>query len=83
MAPGRLVANVVSWFVINKEAPFAPEGRRLRVRANYSDGSARLLQAAFRDRASLDKYIARFHPEYSGKEVDPPPAPEPTGPTQP
>jgi hypothetical protein len=74
-APSRAPAHVVSWFVVNREAPLAFVRRQLRVHATYSDGSVRVLRAAFSDRASLDKYLRRFHPDYFGKEIDPPSEP--------
>jgi hypothetical protein len=67
------VAQVVSWQVIHREVPFGPPLKSLRVEAKYSDGSVRLLRAAFSDRAHLDTYIRRFHPEFAGKELNPEP----------
>ena len=66
----RSVAKVVSWQVVHREVPFGPPSKPLRVQATYSDGSVRLLRAAFTDRVHLDTYIGRFHPEFAGKELD-------------
>jgi hypothetical protein len=74
------VAQVVSWQVVMRDVPFGPPSKSLRVQATYSDGSVRLLRAAFTDRAHLDTYIGRFHPEFIGKEIQPKP---PSGQTQP
>ena len=70
-APSRAPAHIVSWFVTTKQVPFASPRTHLRVHATYSDGSVRVLRPAFSDRASLEKYLGRFHPDYFGKEVDP------------
>ena len=72
------VAQVVSWQVVNRDVPFGPPSKSLRVQATYSDGSVRLLRAAFTDRAHLDTYISRFHPDFAGKEVQL----NPSGPTR-
>ena len=72
-------ARIVSWYVATQQRPFGPEEKRLRVYATYSDGSARIVRAAFADRVQLDKYLNRFHFDYLGKEIDPPPS-EPTQP---
>jgi hypothetical protein len=59
---------VASWEVVEKEQPYLNSQKNLRLRVTYADGKCRVLPAAFKDRAALDKYVTRFHPEYAGKE---------------
>ncbi len=64
---------------MEKVDPFGNPSKRLRVHVIYLNGKTRLLNRAFLDRAGLDRYISRFHPELIGKEL---PVTE-GGPTQP
>jgi hypothetical protein len=41
----------------------------LRLRVTYTDGQVRILAPAFSDRTQLDKYVARWHPDFTGKEI--------------
>jgi hypothetical protein len=67
-ARGRRIGKVASWEVIDKPHPFGDPLKRLRVSITYTSGAVRALAAAFRSRAELDAYVARFHPEFAGKE---------------
>lgn len=64
----RNVQPVSSWEVIDKPHPFGDPLKRLRVNVTYKSGMVRTLAASFRNRAELDVYVARFHPEFAGKE---------------
>lgn len=65
----RTTRPIASWAVLDKPQPFGQPSKRLRVEVTYPDGTVRMLPAAFRDRPELDKYVARWHPDFSGKEV--------------
>jgi hypothetical protein len=67
-ARSRGIGTVASWEVIDKPHPFGDPLKRLRVNVTYTSGVVRTLAAAFRNRAELNAYIARFHPEFAGKE---------------
>ena len=74
----RTAVRLVSWCLVIHQRPYAPNDKPLRVHATYSDGSVRMLPASFTDRAHVDKYLSRYHADFLGKEIDPPPS----GPTQ-
>jgi hypothetical protein len=54
--------------VLHKPAPFGDPLKILRIQVTYLNGTLRMLAASFRNRAELDNYVARFHPEFVGKE---------------
>jgi hypothetical protein len=58
--------ETASWEVIDRPQPFA---KRLRLQVTYTDGTVRILRPAFSDRTHLDKYVARWHPDFAGKEM--------------
>ena len=60
---------VKTWKVIEKPCPFGSALKKLRIRVTYPDGSEKLLAPSFADRSSdLNKYVARFHRDFTGKE---------------
>ena len=60
--------RVTSWEVIEQPHPYGDPTNRLRLSVTYPNGKVRILAPAFRDRAELDKYVARFHFDFVGKE---------------
>jgi hypothetical protein len=60
-------ASVQSWEVVERESTKSPP-KRLRISVTYESGLVRLLHPSFADREALDKYVARFHPDYIAKE---------------
>jgi hypothetical protein len=58
---------VTSWEVID-HPPFGNPLNKLRLNVTYPDGKVRMLAPSFKDRAGLDKYVARFHLNFAGKE---------------
>ena len=61
-------SEVATWSVVEKVDPFANQSKRFRIQVIYLNGKTRLLNMAFLDRVSLDRYISRFHRELIGKE---------------
>jgi hypothetical protein len=59
--------EVTSWEVI--ESSNATQGNRLRMRLTYASGCQRTI-GNFRDRPSLDKYVARFYADIAGLEIE-------------
>jgi hypothetical protein len=59
---------ITSWAVIDRPDAFGNPLKTLRMSVAYADGTVKILPPAFADRAKLDKYVARFHPEFAGKE---------------
>jgi hypothetical protein len=59
---------VTAWEVIDKVAPYSTNQHRFRLRVTYVHGHTRVLPPSFKDRASLDRYVERFHSEWLGKE---------------
>jgi hypothetical protein len=66
--PPRNPKPVESWRVIQKSAAYGDPLKVLRIEVRYLSGNARTLAVSFRNRAELDNYVNRFHPEFSGKE---------------
>lgn len=64
----RAEKPVTLWEVIDKPIPFGNPLKRLRIIVKYANGTVRVLPASFSDRAEVDKYIERFHPNFAGKE---------------
>ena len=62
---------ITSWQVIYKLPlyTFGNPLKNLRIEVTYATGIVRFLAPSFIDRAALDKYVARFHPEFNGKEM--------------
>jgi hypothetical protein len=60
---------VKSWEVVQIVPPFGPKFPRLRLQVTCLNGNLRILAPSFTDRNGLDKYIARFHKDFAGKEV--------------
>jgi hypothetical protein len=58
---------VASWEVISMPSPYS-RGRNLRLYVTYSNGRTRILAPSFEDMAGLDRYVARFHKDFAGKE---------------
>jgi hypothetical protein len=54
--------EVVAWYTTEISGPFGIPQQPLRIRMIYANGKRRTMVAAFRDRAHLEGYIARFHP---------------------
>ena len=63
----KSAAPVRAWEVIEQTTVSGRE-RILRVRVEYENGRTGFLPASFAYRADLDRYIARFHPAFHGKE---------------
>ena len=59
---------ITSWAVIDRPDAFGNPLKTLRISVAYADGTVKMLPPAFSDRAKLDRYVARFHPEFAGKE---------------
>jgi hypothetical protein len=59
---------ITSWAAIDRPDAFGNPLKTLRISVAYADGTVKILPPAFSDRAKLDKYVARFHPEFAGKE---------------
>ena len=59
---------VRSWEVVEKPTPFGNSQKNLRLSVTYQDGTVKVLAPSFIDRSSLDRYVGRFHTNFSGKE---------------
>lgn len=64
-----------SWEVLYKAQRYGNPLKVMRVEVTFPDGKKRFLRPSFKTRTDLDRYIARFHPQYQGKEVKRPACP--------
>lgn len=67
--PPKTREPIRSWEAIERPRPFGDPLKKLRLQVTYADGTLRILPPSFRDREQLDKYLARFHEDFAGKEI--------------
>jgi hypothetical protein len=63
------IKPIRSWEVIERPHPLGYAQNILRIAVTYPHGRVRILPASFKGRTELDRYVARFHVDFAGKEV--------------
>ena len=58
----------VAWWEVAEQTHKITGEKVLRLSVTYENGLVRVLPPSFPSREELDKYVARFHPDYTGKE---------------
>ena len=67
-AAGQPKALLALWKVVVIPNPYGNALATLRISATYLNGKTRTLAPSFRTREALDKYVARFLPDFCRKE---------------
>jgi hypothetical protein len=69
LAVGFTMLSISHWKAVTTLNRFAGGPTKLRLEITQPNGQVRLLAPAFDTRVGLDRYVARFLPEFAGKEV--------------